>query len=162
MECVSSLNRDSRASGIEASGTGCNEETELYTDVSAENALFISPAYGLQELQSSPNSSREVARRGPRWRGSPLVGKLAAAAGKLSSDVLVWVTSVAIVVLVAMTGPEASNALVMAPRKLQGDELATVQLFQENTPSVVYITNLAVRYFPLSIPTRILFFLAWC
>ncbi|KAF5201573.1 Protease do-like 1 protein [Thalictrum thalictroides] len=29
--------------------------------------------------------------------------------------------------------------------KLQSDELATVQLFQENTPSVVYITNLAVR-----------------
>ncbi|XP_011047314.1 PREDICTED: protease Do-like 1, chloroplastic [Populus euphratica] len=31
------------------------------------------------------------------------------------------------------------------PRKLQSDELATVRLFQENTPSVVYITNLAVR-----------------
>jgi hypothetical protein len=29
---------------------------------------------------------------------------------------------------------------------LQSDELATVRLFQENTPSVVYITNLAVRY----------------
>ncbi|CAK7328059.1 unnamed protein product [Dovyalis caffra] len=31
------------------------------------------------------------------------------------------------------------------PRKLQSDELATVRLFQENTPSVVYITNLAAR-----------------
>jgi hypothetical protein len=29
---------------------------------------------------------------------------------------------------------------------LQSDELATVRLFQENTPSVVYITNLAVKY----------------
>ncbi|MCO5554161.1 hypothetical protein L7F22_007687 [Adiantum nelumboides] len=39
-----------------------------------------------------------------------------------------------------------SFAFVVTPnRKLQGDELATVQLFQENTPSVVYITNLAAR-----------------
>ena len=36
--------------------------------------------------------------------------------------------------------------MVATPRKLQADELATVRLFQENTPSVVYITNLAVRY----------------
>ncbi|MCO5603340.1 hypothetical protein L7F22_057490 [Adiantum nelumboides] len=43
-----------------------------------------------------------------------------------------------------------SFAFVVTPnRKLQGDELATVQLFQENTPSVVYITNLAARYFLL-------------
>ncbi|KAI3976268.1 hypothetical protein MKX01_021810 [Papaver californicum] len=35
--------------------------------------------------------------------------------------------------------------VVTSPRKLQTDELATVRLFQENTPSVVYITNLAVR-----------------
>ncbi|XP_017975916.1 PREDICTED: protease Do-like 1, chloroplastic [Theobroma cacao] len=41
-------------------------------------------------------------------------------------------------------GP-ASAFVVTAPRKLQSDELATVRLFQENTPSVVYITNLAVR-----------------
>lgn len=36
--------------------------------------------------------------------------------------------------------------VVTPPRKLQSDELATVRLFQDNTPSVVYITNLAVRY----------------
>ena len=30
--------------------------------------------------------------------------------------------------------------------KLQTDELATVRLFQDNTPSVVYITDLAARY----------------
>ncbi|OMO80675.1 hypothetical protein CCACVL1_12825 [Corchorus capsularis] len=41
-------------------------------------------------------------------------------------------------------GP-ASAFVVTTPRKLQSDELATVRLFQENTPSVVYITNLAVR-----------------
>ncbi|XP_010502800.1 PREDICTED: protease Do-like 1, chloroplastic [Camelina sativa] len=39
----------------------------------------------------------------------------------------------------------ASAFVVSTPRKLQTDELATVRLFQENTPSVVYITNLAVR-----------------
>lgn len=40
----------------------------------------------------------------------------------------------------------ASAFVVTTPRKLQTDELATVRLFQENTPSVVYITNLAIRY----------------
>jgi S1-C subfamily serine protease len=40
----------------------------------------------------------------------------------------------------------ASAFVVSTPRKLQADELATVRLFQENTPSVVYITNLAVRW----------------
>ncbi|GAB4849194.1 Protease Do-like 1, chloroplastic [Ancistrocladus abbreviatus] len=44
----------------------------------------------------------------------------------------------------ADVGP-ASAFVVTAPRKLQSDELATVRLFQENTPSVVYITNLAVK-----------------
>ncbi|XP_020579560.1 protease Do-like 1, chloroplastic [Phalaenopsis equestris] len=39
----------------------------------------------------------------------------------------------------------ASAFVVSTPRKLQSDELATVRLFQDNTPSVVYITNLAVR-----------------
>lgn len=39
----------------------------------------------------------------------------------------------------------ASAFVVTSPRKLQTDELATVRLFEENTPSVVYITNLAAR-----------------
>lgn len=57
----------------------------------------------------------------------------------------VWLTSVAIIFAVVTTSFDA-HAFVVAPnRKLQGDELATVQLFQENTPSVVYITNLAAR-----------------
>ncbi|XP_057515331.1 protease Do-like 1, chloroplastic [Amaranthus tricolor] len=38
-----------------------------------------------------------------------------------------------------------SAFVVTTPRKLQSDELATVRLFQENTPSVVYITNLATK-----------------
>lgn len=47
---------------------------------------------------------------------------------------------------VLLTWSLPSAAIVQAaPRQLMGDELATVQLFKENTPSVVYITNLAVR-----------------
>ncbi|XP_078151319.1 degP protease 1 [Carex rostrata] len=41
-------------------------------------------------------------------------------------------------------GP-ASAFVVTPSKKLQSDELATVKLFQVNTPSVVYITNLAAR-----------------
>jgi hypothetical protein len=77
---------------------------------------------------------------GRRW--SSLVAKLVAASS-------VWVTSAAIVVVLLTSAPLDATAAVMAPRKLRGDELATVQLFQENTPSVVYITNLAVRYVPI-------------
>ncbi|GAB4846750.1 Protease Do-like 1, chloroplastic [Ancistrocladus abbreviatus] len=44
----------------------------------------------------------------------------------------------------ADVGP-AYAFVVTTPRKLQSDELATVSLFQENTPSVVYITNLAAK-----------------
>ncbi|KHN27431.1 Protease Do-like 1, chloroplastic [Glycine soja] len=40
---------------------------------------------------------------------------------------------------------DADSAAAVVARKLQSDELATVRLFQENTPSVVYITNLAVK-----------------
>eukprot|EP00271_Cylindrocystis_brebissonii_P011602 TRINITY_DN29472_c0_g1_i1.p1 TRINITY_DN29472_c0_g1~~TRINITY_DN29472_c0_g1_i1.p1 ORF type:complete len:600 (-),score=92.39 TRINITY_DN29472_c0_g1_i1:580-2268(-) len=54
-------------------------------------------------------------------------------------------TSVAL--LVSLGAPfSPAQALVQAPpRKLQADEEAVVQLFRDNTPSVVYITNLAVR-----------------
>ncbi|KAF3956693.1 hypothetical protein CMV_018210 [Castanea mollissima] len=47
--------------------------------------------------------------------------------------------------VVNVDSASASAFVVSTPRKLQTDELATVRLFQENTPSVVYITNLAVR-----------------
>lgn len=52
--------------------------------------------------------------------------------------------AISLAVSVADVGP-ALAFVVTTPRKLQADELATVRLFQENTPSVVYITNLAVR-----------------
>ncbi|XP_010925542.2 protease Do-like 1, chloroplastic [Elaeis guineensis] len=47
-------------------------------------------------------------------------------------------------IFISDVGP-ANAFVVTTPRKLQSDELSTIRLFQENTPSVVYITNLAVR-----------------
>lgn len=58
---------------------------------------------------------------------------------------LLLCTSVALSFSLFAASP-SSAFVVSTPRKLQTDELATVRLFQENTPSVVYITNLAVRY----------------
>jgi len=68
----------------------------------------------------------------------------------LRDSFLVVCTSVALSFSL-LIGDVDSSALAFVittttPRKLQSDELATVRLFQENTPSVVYITNLAVRY----------------
>lgn len=96
---------------------------------------------GESEDSVASSSGREEGGRvfGRRW--SSLVAKLVAA----SSAAAVWVTSAAIVLLLVMSEPHDATALTLTPRKLQGDELATVQLFQDNTPSVVYITNLAVR-----------------
>lgn len=67
----------------------------------------------------------------------------------LRDSFLVVCTSVALSFSL-LIGDVDSSALAFVittttPRKLQSDELATVRLFQENTPSVVYITNLAVR-----------------
>lgn len=65
--------------------------------------------------------------------------------GNVSSKIFVWLTSLGIIFAIMATNLDA-HAFVVAPsRKLQSEELATVQLFQENTPSVVYITNLASR-----------------
>ncbi|KAJ9562596.1 hypothetical protein OSB04_007756 [Centaurea solstitialis] len=69
-----------------------------------------------------------------------------AASNKLLDSFFVVLTSVALSVAVFVTDVDSAAAFVVTPsRKLQTDELATVRLFQENTPSVVYITNLAAR-----------------
>ncbi|KAJ0985844.1 hypothetical protein J5N97_004200 [Dioscorea zingiberensis] len=61
-------------------------------------------------------------------------------------SLFVFVASLALSVSVFVSDVGSASAFVVTtPRKLQTDELATVRLFQENTPSVVYITNLAVR-----------------
>lgn len=68
---------------------------------------------------------------------------------KLLEHLLVATTSVALSFTLFLGDVDSASAFVVTtPRKLQTDELATVRLFQENTPSVVYITNLAVKYWP--------------
>ncbi|KAH9330107.1 hypothetical protein KI387_002215, partial [Taxus chinensis] len=65
---------------------------------------------------------------------------------KYADQLLLGCTSLAVMVSVLTCDVDSANAFVVTPpRKLQTDELATVRLFQDNTPSVVYITNLAVR-----------------
>ncbi|KAF5479592.1 hypothetical protein F2P56_000401 [Juglans regia] len=61
-------------------------------------------------------------------------------------SLLVLCASLALSLSLFLADVDSASAFVVStPRKLQSDELATVRLFQENTPSVVYITNLAVR-----------------
>ncbi|KAF8399714.1 hypothetical protein HHK36_015584 [Tetracentron sinense] len=61
-------------------------------------------------------------------------------------SLFVLCTSLALSFSLLIVDVDAAGAFVVTPaRKLQSDELATVRLFKENTPSVVYITNLAVR-----------------
>nr|GMD54777.1 protease Do-like 1, chloroplastic [Ipomoea batatas] len=65
---------------------------------------------------------------------------------KLLDTIFVACTSAALSLSLFLVDVDAASAFVVtSPRKLQTDELATVRLFQENTPSVVYITNLAAR-----------------
>ncbi|KAL6497531.1 Protease Do-like 1, chloroplastic [Orobanche hederae] len=65
---------------------------------------------------------------------------------KLVDSLLVLCASVALSASLFVGDVDCASAFVVTtPRKLQSDELATVHLFQENTPSVVYITNLAAR-----------------
>ncbi|KAI6700685.1 hypothetical protein NL676_015009 [Syzygium grande] len=71
-------------------------------------------------------------------RGRPLASAL--------DSVLLFCTSIALSVSLLVADVDPASAFVVTPaRKLQTDELATVRLFKENTPSVVYITNLAVK-----------------
>ncbi|PSS33410.1 Protease Do-like [Actinidia chinensis var. chinensis] len=61
-------------------------------------------------------------------------------------SLFVFCASVVLSVGIFIADVDSASAFVVnSPRKLQSDELATVRLFQENTPSVVYITNLASR-----------------
>ncbi|XP_077213527.1 protease Do-like 1, chloroplastic isoform X1 [Tasmannia lanceolata] len=64
----------------------------------------------------------------------------------LLDSFFLFFTSLALSFSLLITNVDSAAAFVVTPpRKLQSDELATVRLFQDNTPSVVYITNLAVR-----------------
>jgi hypothetical protein len=63
----------------------------------------------------------------------------------LSKQLLVAAASLALSFSLLGSGVDPSAVVSSSPRRLQSDEVATVKLFRENTPSVVYITNLAVR-----------------
>lgn len=99
-----------------------------------------------------PSSSRSLALPSPSASASPwpwprrLRDLLPDETGRiLSSATGSLIVALASAALILGDAGSASAFVVATPRKLQADELATVRLFQENTPSVVYITNLAVR-----------------
>ena len=96
------------------------------------------------------SSSRSLALPSPApWPWPRRLAELvpAEAAGRLlSSAAGSLIVALASAALILGDAGAASAFVVATPRKLQADELATVRLFQENTPSVVYITNLAVRH----------------
>uniref|UniRef100_J3M9V2 PDZ domain-containing protein n=1 Tax=Oryza brachyantha TaxID=4533 RepID=J3M9V2_ORYBR len=97
---------------------------------------------------SSSSSSRSLALPSPFPWPWPrrLRDLLPDEAGRiLSSASGSLIVALASAALILGDAGAASAFVVATPRKLQADELATVRLFQENTPSVVYITNLAVR-----------------
>ncbi|KAK6153063.1 hypothetical protein DH2020_012702 [Rehmannia glutinosa] len=81
------------------------------------------------------------------FRGNDISSELDSQNGlkKLLDSLFVLCASVALSATLFVADVDSASAFVVTPRKLQSDELATVRLFQENTPSVVYITNLAAR-----------------
>nr|CAD1823878.1 unnamed protein product [Ananas comosus var. bracteatus] len=90
----------------------------------------------------SPSSSPTLRNLLPPVVPKPIKGALSSALDSL----FVLIASLSLSAALFLADPGAASAFVVTtPRKLQADELATVRLFQENTPSVVYITNLAVR-----------------
>ncbi|OAY75958.1 Protease Do-like 1, chloroplastic, partial [Ananas comosus] len=90
----------------------------------------------------SPSSSPTLRNLLPPVVLKPSKGALSSALDSL----FVLLASLSLSAALFLADPGAASAFVVTtPRKLQADELATVRLFQENTPSVVYITNLAVR-----------------
>ena len=64
----------------------------------------------------------------------------------LSKKLFVAAASLALSFSLLGSGVDSYALVSSTSRRLQSDEVATVKLFRENTPSVVYITNLAVRY----------------
>lgn len=108
---------------------------------------------GSFSVQSGPGSSPSQAINFKSFfsAGSSALLKCHRAVEKLLNSIIdvdhlfVWCTSLAVMFSVVTCNVDSANAFVVTPRKLQTDELATVRLFKENTPSVVYITNLAVR-----------------
>ncbi|KAH9742197.1 hypothetical protein KPL70_002875 [Citrus sinensis] len=75
-----------------------------------------------------------------------LFTKPSSSASSAFESLFVFCGSVVLSFTLLFSNVDSASAFVVTPqRKLQTDELATVRLFQENTPSVVNITNLAAR-----------------
>ncbi|KAG7985608.1 hypothetical protein I3843_03G035100 [Carya illinoinensis] len=95
-------------------------------------------------IQNSNNSSGSYAATKPSCLPKLALSKLPFSSAL--DSLLVLCASLALSFSLFLADVDSASAFVVStPRKLQSDELATVRLFQENTPSVVYITNLAVR-----------------
>ena len=130
---------------------------------SAATACFVSPLppprrprhflrhlarAAVAEPTPAPASASSLAHPSP-WPWAQRLCDLVPteAVGRLLSSVVgSLIVALAFASLILGDTDAASMFVVSTPRKLQADELATVRLFQENTPSVVYITNLAVRW----------------
>ncbi|KAA8548104.1 hypothetical protein F0562_004635 [Nyssa sinensis] len=97
------------------------------------NANRVSHCNCLSTSSDNPSSYGEVS---PNKNLSPSV----------LDSLFVVCTSIALSFSLFIADADSVAAFVVTtPRKLQSDELATVRLFRDNTPSVVYITNLAAR-----------------
>ncbi|KAM0912600.1 hypothetical protein ACQ4PT_012693 [Festuca glaucescens] len=121
---------------------------------SAATACFLSPPprprHFLRHLARAAATRTSPARplalpASPPPRLRDLVDPAEAARRLLASAAGSLVVALASAALILGDPGSASAFVVATPRKLQADELATVRLFKDNTPSVVYITNLAVR-----------------
>jgi hypothetical protein len=125
---------------------------------SSATACFLSPcppprrpSHSLRHLACAAadkpaGASRSLSLPSPSPWPRRLAELVPAEVGRvLSSAAGSLVVTLASAALILGDAGAASAFVVATPRKLQADELATVRLFQDNTPSVVYITNLAVR-----------------
>uniref|UniRef100_A0A804Q3T0 PDZ domain-containing protein n=1 Tax=Zea mays TaxID=4577 RepID=A0A804Q3T0_MAIZE len=137
-----------------------NNSSPMSAAASSATACFLSPLppprrprHFLRHLaraavtKPEPASASSLALPSPWLWARRLCELVPAEAGGrlLSSAAGSLIVALASASLVLGDTGAASAFVVSTPRKLQADELATVRLFQENTPSVVYITNLAVR-----------------
>ncbi|KAL2614244.1 hypothetical protein R1flu_025936 [Riccia fluitans] len=123
-----------------------NEYAGEAVECEQRNSFLDAPSFSSRFLGSAPKVVQKLADKRTQWVRvfQALKEKFITSVGK-PSDLVVFLTSLAIVLSVTTTGLDSLAFVAAPPRKLQKEELATVQLFKENTPSVVYITNLAVR-----------------
>ncbi|KAL3698922.1 hypothetical protein R1sor_016944 [Riccia sorocarpa] len=123
-----------------------NNSAKEALDFEQRSSSLDAPSFLWRFLGLAPKVVQKVADKRTQWVTVILAlkEKCMSSVGK-PSDLVVFLTSLAIVLSVMTTGSDSLAFVAAPPRKLQKEELATVQLFKENTPSVVYITNLAVR-----------------